>query len=338
MRTVVALPAILFAFVTAVNAALPKNWSIVELDALQGEAKAVSDSGIVVGCSAVNGHNRAFVWSAGSTRELSPDLPSTSDSCAYAVNNAGMAAGIVDGQAAVWKDGALMRLPVAGIASGINESGIVVGYIKLTEDLTSPTHAFMWREGVLTDLHPAFARTSVPAAINEAGQVAGLVDFRAVIWENGTMRELGFTAGSVGAINDRGEVTGLRVFGDAVKSQPFIFDGTLSPLPGGAGGDLSALAITNGRRVLVNGLDDYAAVVENGERLSFEYMASIRAAGWKRLEPQAMNERGWIVGYASHDGMGRKFLVTPQDDRPGSANPLARASGRNVALIRMRRP
>jgi hypothetical protein len=164
-----------------------------------------------------------------------------------------------------------------------------------------------------------------------------MVDSRAVIWENGVMRDLGFT-GSAGAINDRGELVGLHSFVDTGRAQPYIYNGALTPIPGGAVSELSVLAVTNAGRVLVNGVDSYATILENGERLSFEFMASIRAAGWKRLEPRAMNERGWVVGYALHDGQGRKFLITPQDAPAVSANPLLRPTGRDLALNRMRRP
>jgi probable HAF family extracellular repeat protein len=266
-------------------------------------------------------------------RELTAELPADSDSCAHAVNNAGMAAGSVDGQAAVWRNGAMLGLAVSGVATGINESGVVVGTMRLGEESTAPTHAFQWRDGVLTDLHPAGAVSSRAVAINESGEVAGTVDSRAVIWQNGALRELGFKPISVEAINDRGEVIGRNIFGDAPKAAPYIFNATLAPIPGGAGGDLAAPAVTNGGRVLVNGVDGYTTVIENGERLSFEFMPSMRAAGWKRLEPRAMNESGWIVGYGSHDFASRMFLITPVT----SANPLLRDAARGRPLIDSRR-
>ncbi|HUQ29540.1 MAG TPA: hypothetical protein VM051_13160 [Usitatibacter sp.] len=323
----------LLAASVAAKAALPTVWSITELGTAAGEPQAISDNGIIAGCLVANGRNRAFTWSNGSLREL-PSGPSVdSDSCAYAVNNAGMAAGSVDGQAVVWRNGAMLGLAVRGVATGINESGVVVGRIQLGEGSSAPTHAFQWKDGVLTDLHPAGAGTSRAVAINESGQIAGTVDSRAVIWQNGTLRELGFTPISVTAINDRGEVIGLNVFGDAPKAAPYMFNGTLARIPGGAGGDLSALAITNGGRVLVNGVDGYTTVVENGERLSFEYMPSMRGQGWKRLEPRAMNEPGWIVGYGLHDSASRMFLIMPDT----SANPLAREAARGRRLISSRR-
>jgi probable HAF family extracellular repeat protein len=315
-------------------AALPSNWSIADLDGLPGEPKGMSDSGFVVGCQSVGTTNRAFIWSNGVSRELSPELPAGSNSCAYAVNNGGMVAGVVDGQVVVWSEAGLSRLPISGVPHGINAAGVVVGAITFSADPRTPTHAFMWRQGVVTDLHPAAAQASAAFAINNSGQVAGTVDSTAVIWENGGMRTIGSGFITVGAMNDFGEVVGLYIFGNANKAQPYVFSGnTLSPIPGGANGELSVLAITNGGRVLVNGVDSYTTVLENGQRLSFESSPSIRAAGWKRLEPRAMNNRGWIVGYGTHDGPTRKFLITPLDIAAG-VNPLARPSVRSAPLIR----
>jgi hypothetical protein len=152
------------------------------------------------------------------------------------------------------------------------------------------------------------------------------------MWEGGEQRNLFFSPVSVSAINDRGEVVGLFDFGDVGKAAPFIYsNGTLLPIVGGSGGDLSVPAITNGDRVLVNGVDGYTTVIEGGQRLSFEFMPWMRAAGWRRLEPRAMNNNGWIVGYGSRDfGGTRKFLITPVE----TANPTLRAAIRTTPLIR----
>lgn len=329
------LGAIAFASGFAVHGALPSSWSISELDALAGQPKAISDSGFVVGCNSVGGFDRAFIWSNGSSRELSPELPAGSNSCAYAVNDAGMVAGVVDGQVVIWTDAGLSRLPIPGVPHAINEAGVVVGTITSADPL-GPTRAFMWRQGVVTELHPAGARSSAAFAINESGQIAGTVDSTAVIWEGGGMRTIGSGFITVGAINDFGEVVGRYDFGGTGRAPPYIFDGTLSPLPGGAFDELSVLAITNGRRVLVNGLDGYTTVIENGERLSFELSPAIRAAGWRRMEPRAMNNRGWIVGYGAHNDTGtRKFLAIPLENTPG-ANPTVRSATRTTPLIRSR--
>ena len=324
--------AVLLAASFTAAAALPTNWSITDLDGLGGEPKGISDSGFVVGCQSVGTTNRAFIWTNGVSRELSPELPAGSNSCAYAVNDAGMVAGVVDGQVVIWTDAGLSRLPISGVPHGINEAGVVVGAIT-SADPVGPTHAFMWRQGVLTELHPVAARSSAAFAINESGQIAGTVDSTAVIWEGGGMRSIGSGFITVGAINDFGEVVGRYDFGDTGRAPPYIFNGTLSLLPGGAFDDLSVLAITNGGRVLVNGLDGYTTVIENGERLSFELSPSIRGAGWRRMEPRAMNNRGWIVGYGSHDGGTRKFLAIPLENTP-SANPTVRSATRTTPLIR----
>jgi probable HAF family extracellular repeat protein len=317
----------------AAAAALPSSWSIVELDGLPGEPRGVSDSGLIVGCSQANGVNRAFIWSNGTSREL-PNLPPGSSSCAHAVNNAGMVAGVVDGQIVVWSEGAMMRLPVTGMPHAINDAGTVVGAITFSSDVAAPTHAFSWRQGVLTDLHPSAARSSVANAINQAGQVVGNVDNIGVLWQNGAMRTVAPEYGTADSINDFGQVVGKHTFDDFSKSRPYLFDGTLSALPGG-GNELGVYVITNGGRVLVNGFDDYAAVIENGQRLSFQYGGVLNGTGWKRLEPRAMNNRGWVVGYGDHNGVSRMFLIVPQEGMV-AMNPLARPAARSTPLLRYR--
>jgi probable HAF family extracellular repeat protein len=235
------------------------------------------------------------------------------------VNNSGMAAGVVDGQAAVWRDGQLIRLAVSGRATAINESGVVVGWMRMGTDANAPQHAFMWKDGVLVDLHPASARSSVASSVNESGQVAGTVDDGVgTVWENGVPRSLGVVVAFNCFINDLGVVVGNAVYGNENSYRTFIYNGTVGPIPG-TGTRERVRGLNNAGLVLLDGEDTWATFAQDGQEVRLNDAASIRGAGWRNLEPHAMNDSGAVVGIGNHDGS-RAFLLVPQD----AANPALR--------------
>ena len=85
----------------------------------------------------------------------------------------------------------------SGTANAINEAGEVVGFSVPAGDQS--VHAFLWRNGVMTDLGTVDGdRCSTANAINSRSQVVGIstatCDFstgrRAFLWENGSMVDL----------------------------------------------------------------------------------------------------------------------------------------------------
>lgn len=108
------------------------------------------------------------------------------------------------------------------VAEGINGRGQVVGFSNLPGD--SITHAFLWENGVMTDLGtlPGGDINSLAFGINNEGQVVGLscgINFDCVgfLWQDGVMTDLNtlIPAGSplfltqAYDINARGEIVGL---------------------------------------------------------------------------------------------------------------------------------
>jgi probable HAF family extracellular repeat protein len=200
--------------------------AIIDLGTLPGgtgsAATAISGNGLVVGTADVPnpsdplggtvGH--AFLYSAGTMTDLGT-LPGGFDSQAAGVNDAGAVVGIatVGGMspqhAFLYSGGAMIDLG-AGIASGINNSGQVVGSNGVT------VHGFVYSGGTMTDVGTLPGGTfSSATAINATGQVAGLANSSQLIhafrYSNGVMSDLGTLPGGEGSI-----ASGINAGGDVV--------------------------------------------------------------------------------------------------------------------------
>jgi probable HAF family extracellular repeat protein len=310
--------------------AVANDWTLIDLGTLGGFggiATAVSDNGMVVGCASNSaGQSRAFIYANGQMRELSPGVGTTS--CALAVNNAGMVAGRIDGEIVIWSGGQLIRTGLQGNVGGINEQGVVVG------DATfgGASHAFLWAQGAVQDLGTLKGGSSKATGVNERNQVAGISDGNAFIYENGTMRDLGFSPAIVAGINDRGEVVGGMGFGHG--PQAFLYDGQVRELPG-AYSFAYAVGLNNAGQVICSGEGVYGFLVEGGSAYRLDNFPGVAAAGGHHLEPKAINERGWMVGQNGAPDF-HPFLLVPREavaTAAASVNPVARAPERKRSLV-----
>jgi probable HAF family extracellular repeat protein len=307
---------------TVVHAA-QDDWTLVDIGTLGGPGSygaAVSDSGVVVGCSDVkSGGAHAFVYRSGVIQDLgtASDSPAGS-SCALAVNNDGTIAGRSStGELVIWKEDSVIRLGVKGNIGGINKAGVVVGtYVDGTTN-----RAFMLRNGVLTDLGALGANAADPNAsssanaINARNQVAGVSNGRAFLYEGGAMRDLGTLGGNSSVargINSRGEIVGMSTdsFGSPT---PFIYHGKMQALPGTSYS--TAIAINNRGQIVGSGEGIYGFLMEGEEVTRLDRLPAVVAQGWRHLEPTGINERGWIVGTAVNpEGNLRAFLLVPANE------------------------
>jgi len=178
---------------------------------------------------------------------------------AFDVNDAGQVVGRAGNRAFLWQDGTKTDLGTLGTASAawafaLNEAGKVVGHSALT---TPPSgfHAVLWSNGTITDLTPDVAanQSAVGTAINEAGQVAGNINYAtAFLWQNGVRTPLGHLGGGSSAasdISDSGVVVGASYTDDptplGLMQHPFMWQNgvmtDLGLLPGDEDGGAAAI-------------------------------------------------------------------------------------------------
>jgi probable HAF family extracellular repeat protein len=198
---------------------------------------AINDRGQVIGNSYTFGEGQnAYLWEPG----VDPiDLGTLGGIWASAteINDAGSVLGewaqVIDntwiGRAFIWRDGEIVDLGTLGgdetrmtISSGgkpdqLNERDEVTGQ---SETVAGETHAFLWRDGTMTDLGTLGGAWSVGFGINDHGEVVGLSEtaageLHAFLWRDGTMIDLSVLAGVTGpgesratAINNRGQILG----------------------------------------------------------------------------------------------------------------------------------
>ncbi len=164
-------------------------------------ALGINNAGQIVGFSSVFdgqnafGSSHAFLWSNGTTTDLTPNNGRYA-SAASSINNTGAVVG-TDGSsgfwhAALWQNGTktdLSTLPGkdSSDAFDINDAGTVIGYSYIFApndpiNQNQNPRAFVWRNGTMTDLNnllPANSGWELTSAwgINNNGQIVGSGQF-----------------------------------------------------------------------------------------------------------------------------------------------------------------
>lgn len=142
-------------------------------------ANGINDRGQVVGLSMTGSWTMdAFLWQQGTMTDLG-GLVGAGGSGATGINNRGQIIGgsyLMDGSHAwIWQKGVMSELmPFAGGSAcspeAINEAGAVVGLCWVG---TGQTHAFLWRDGTMTDLWTLGCQLTEVDDINASGDIVG---------------------------------------------------------------------------------------------------------------------------------------------------------------------
>lgn len=150
-----------------------------------GFAFGLNNQGLAVGQTGnCSGAIHAVLWEQGTATPL-PDL--NYGARAYGVNDHGQIVGFVISPdntfyGALWQNDALTNLGTlpgdsAALATGINNQGQVVG--STLDSNGNWSHAFIWQDGVMTDLNTLFPANSnlfatMANKITERGQIVGM--------------------------------------------------------------------------------------------------------------------------------------------------------------------
>jgi len=213
-----------------------------------------NDGGQIVGYLDPGGGYRAYLHDEGQV-VLLPIPAEATKSRAFAINNSELIAGrwgnVNTGSvhtALLWQDGAIVdpQLPLGplSVALDVNEGGQVVGWMGGTHD----SHAFIWDDGVVTDLGVIPGGVSSQAlGINNTGLVVGRGEIpkegftfgvsRGFVLDNGSMTVIeplaGFLTTQAVDVNDSGVVVGWSSDTDdnPWEKSPFVWhEGELTDL------------------------------------------------------------------------------------------------------------
>ena len=240
---------------------------------------------------------------------------------------------------------------VNGFANSINNRREVAGLAETTNpDPTPGCPVFqfapvVWKHGVIEELNTYPGDTDgVAAFINDHGQAVGasgtctsfnpnsglyLVEDHALLWENGTVTDLGNLGGSGGiagnhacAINNRGQVVGHSELADETTFHGFLWTKQtgmqdLGTLPGDFDYASLALGINDGGDVVGASLDptfsSTAVLWEKGvsNPADLNLLVVDNPSGLFLLLAQSINSSGEIVGLAvTSSGELHGFLAT----------------------------
>ncbi|MHB1158311.1 MAG: DUF3466 family protein [Phycisphaerales bacterium] len=223
------------------SAGASEQFTLTDLGTLgesYSQALAINDSGQVVGDAFTPGDAAnsvfLFLYSGGTITNLGIPLGGSGFSQSlYGINNSGQVVGgtypipytgEAPYRAFLYSGGAMTNLGSLGgrygysQASGINDSGQVVGYSSTDSD----NHAFLYNGGAMTDLGTLGGRQSEAYGINNSGQVVGGAAttgdtaYHAFLYDGSTMTDLnsmispssGWTLDKATAINDSGQIVG----------------------------------------------------------------------------------------------------------------------------------
>jgi uncharacterized membrane protein len=254
-------------------------------------------------------------------------------------------------QACLWRNGQpiLLGIPAGGdfsVALGINNKSEICGYWG--NSVTGPHRAFIWRDGVMTDLKLPLDPHSVAEDINDASQITGwmgnIQSSHCFVWSGGTVTDLGPIAGGVSgrgsAIGRNGMVSG---WGLAEPTRGGPSQARSAQWRGGQTIDLGMLP--KGEHMRVHGGNDFATVgycdrpssigdrgflFQGGTLHDLSDLAANAVIG----SAKGINQYGQIVARGWVDGgPTATILLTPKSNNPADVSHDCRVDVDDVIAV-----
>jgi probable HAF family extracellular repeat protein len=227
-----------------------------------------------------------------------------------------------------------------GDVYGMNNNGQAVGS---TYDLNGlkPAQPFLWNNGKVTLLPTPNGAEGNALAINDAGDVVGVVDvggsFRATLWKNGQYIDLG--APSVGTsvasgIDNRGRIIVDYSFdnGGTASEKSFLLEnGTITDL-GSLGRDFTKANTLNNNGQIV-GVSDSATAIRQGFIWENGVMTELaKPSGAARAIAGAINDAGVMIGNSQDSAGDHHPLIWTHGAVEDLTTLIAPDSGWNLAV------
>jgi len=200
-------------------------------DATNMIVTGINEAGEVVGASFNSNSPVAVQWQNGKIMQLLNE-DGNANSMAFGINDSGQIVGgagngsFTSLHPVIWQNDEVSNIStvVGPMAFGTNNTGQVVGGFFNFAVQNTTNLAFLWQNGVLTDLGAQYAMVSA-TAINDLGQIVGYGKdvasgkMHPILLQNGSVTDLGFR-GYPTAINNRGQVIGVL---DDNGAGPFLW-------------------------------------------------------------------------------------------------------------------
>ncbi len=197
--------------------------------------------------------------------------------------------------------------------TAVNDKGQVVGRSQVAD---GRWHAFLWANGVMTDLTPD-AQQATATDISTKGQVTGWVQpapgesSDGFLWFRGRTTVV-VDGGSASAVNERGQVAGVVDETETTRENPFVWtagarvDLPPPPFPGAFG--VSGLVDLNDKGVVLGRgeFDDDTDLVYLWSRGRF---TELRDAGGSVLRGVDLNDRGHVAGVMWNEARSREAAL-----------------------------